>query len=302
MNTTHHEICARAKHVCATPRDNTSSFQRSTSHRALTNLSGGCVSKEGGWKDRRWAEGWEGIPTNKPRQLELYCVLLPRERTEKEKVMACMNKQTLLKLKPFVWASSVDAKSQTFKQLRHKCWNKAGPCHAHVKVPGPTSPAYGLSTEPILVPNSTQGSTGKHMEVRAAIQQHAYPDYDPLPLSISRTLPHLSCVWCPHLWRQQGTEGSPNSGSGKCLLPAGDNYRWSGRGAESLPVLQQALPPLLVYWPASWYFPDPFSKLYKRHGSPPGKPSNRSFTIWATSVGCEYHLILPQWIRAKNVK
>lgn len=42
----------------------------------------------------------------------------------KKKVMACTNMQTFLKLRPFVWASSVDAfDSQTFKHLRHKCWN-----------------------------------------------------------------------------------------------------------------------------------------------------------------------------------
>lgn len=87
---------------------------------------GAASLRRGRWKDRRWAWGWEGIPTCKPRQLELYCVLLPCEWTEKEKVMACANMQTLLKLTPFDWASSVDAfNSQAFRPLRHKCSPKS---------------------------------------------------------------------------------------------------------------------------------------------------------------------------------
>lgn len=51
-NMTHREIRARAKHarVRTKPQDNTSSFLRTTSHRASSNLSGGCVSEEGEMK------------------------------------------------------------------------------------------------------------------------------------------------------------------------------------------------------------------------------------------------------------
>lgn len=58
INMTHQEACAGAKHsqVCTTPQDNTSSFQRRTSHRALTNLSRGRVSEEVGGDERTGGE------------------------------------------------------------------------------------------------------------------------------------------------------------------------------------------------------------------------------------------------------
>lgn len=126
-NTTHQEICARAKHahVRSAPQDNASSFQRTTSHWGLANLSGGSVSEEGG-DERTGGEhkAERAFRRASPDNWSCIVLLLPCEWTEKEKVMACANTQRLLRLTPFDWASSVDAfNSQAFKQLRNKCWN-----------------------------------------------------------------------------------------------------------------------------------------------------------------------------------
>lgn len=73
------------------------------------------------WKEMRWAWGWEGIPVSKPRQPELHCIPLPRNRKEKEKVTTCANMQTPLTLSLFMGAPSADTfNSSTLKQPKHK--------------------------------------------------------------------------------------------------------------------------------------------------------------------------------------
>lgn len=62
---THPETCAGAKRarVCTTPQDNASTFQRSASHRALANLSGGqhlCGGGGGEMKGQEVSGGLRG--------------------------------------------------------------------------------------------------------------------------------------------------------------------------------------------------------------------------------------------------
>lgn len=93
--------------------------EQNTSHWALTNHSGGvCLESRRGrsWKEMKWAWGWEGIPVSKPRQPELYCILLLHKKKDKEKVAACANVQTLHTLSLFFRAPSVD----TFNSLTQK--------------------------------------------------------------------------------------------------------------------------------------------------------------------------------------
>lgn len=81
----------------------------------------------------RWAWGWEGIPVSKPRQLELHCIPLPRNRKEKQKVTTCANMQTPLTLSLFMGAPSADTfNSSTLKQPEHKSWSWCFSAHRFI--------------------------------------------------------------------------------------------------------------------------------------------------------------------------